>query len=475
MSAVSGERKINELNLIRAHDAAMAHVENNFSSGSLNTLIPTGGLVAMFIGAGALLAATLVLPGVNIVAAVLVGILGGLALLGGIGGEVVWWAFLYPMMNNCARTQYLYIDEMMQAGVRIFDLRINNKNWEDISAGKHEDDNNGHGYFQNWMAEAGDTYDWAPEYSLQDDLGFDYTGTDYQSNRDWLLAHSVLEEIDPATQIRKNGTRIVEPGEQITIMDDTKFTAQWGPEARSAIEIEWNDCDNADGSRPKELTVSYKMRGESTVQTATVSERTDWSAAITGLLSENAEDNYPVWNGVTGNDETGYVCTVSQKPGKTGYTIRLSHLPSTTVDISGTISWDDNNNSNNVRPDNVTMSLMLNGVEVTTKTLPYRIICNTASERSLNMSRRQTIPIAETSILLRKNRSGIITSFRTASISPTGLSCRRMTTYRSILLGGTALTPMMSVRNTSTCICMTEPRRSTRSRLPSTAQEQSLW
>ena len=624
----------------------------------------------MFLGAGALLAATLVLPGVNIVAAVLVGLLGALAVIGGIGGEVVWWAFLYPMANNCARTQYLYIDEMMQAGVRIFDLRINNKNWEDISAGKHEDDNknlwlchgeskmagcfygtnhdgdilrlgetlkwakeflknhptevlmyefdmetqdnsfyaevvlkrlqrilkdlsyevnpstgksylymedgefgkyytywpklkdcrgqllirvaadeaflgynellggylwpmgettpnytrattgggdtintpeeriqnienavdnhplpyvlkdalvhrninsgsfvnttddpyaftdfrlttppleleedvyygtdeaegilkeggsynqhglfygifggdgitqkearmlwssnfyddlqyctvtvktgidgdqqektykvlkgttitipgsvydnpyNGHGYFQNWKAETGDTYDWAPDYSLQDNLGFDYTRTDNQSNRDWLLAHSVLEEIDPTTQIQKNSTRIVEPGEQITIMDDTEFTAQWGPEARSAIEIEWNDCDNADGSRPKELNVSYKMRGESTVQTATVSERTDWSAAITGMLSENADDIYPVWEGVTGDDETGYACTVSQKPGKTGYTVKLSHLPSTTVDISGTISWDDNNDSNDVRPDNVTICLMLNGVEV---------------------------------------------------------------------------------------------------------------
>ena len=63
---------------------------------------------------------------------------------------------------------------------------------------------NGQGYFQNWKAETGDTYDWAPNYSLQDDLGFDHTRTELQSNRDWLLAKSEVVQIDPATQIAKN-------------------------------------------------------------------------------------------------------------------------------------------------------------------------------------------------------------------------------------------------------------------------------
>ena len=40
-----------------------------------------------------------------------------------------------------AKTQYHYIDEMMDMGVSIFDLRVNNKNWNELDAEDDYDDN----------------------------------------------------------------------------------------------------------------------------------------------------------------------------------------------------------------------------------------------------------------------------------------------------------------------------------------------
>ena len=127
MSAVSGERTINELNLVRAHDAAMNDVSGNLTSSMVKTLLFSTSIVVVVAGLVAWV------PGLNL-------ILGSFLIMGAV---LVFFVFgvLHKTGLACAKTQYLYLDEMMEAGVRIFDLRLNNKNWEDNGPVNGYDDN----------------------------------------------------------------------------------------------------------------------------------------------------------------------------------------------------------------------------------------------------------------------------------------------------------------------------------------------
>ena len=226
-------------------------------------------------------------------------------------------------------------------------------------------------YFQNWHAVTGSNNNWEPSYSLQDEayFGTDYTGID---NRDWLVKHTYEEQINPATQIAQNSEKDVMPGDVVTIMDNTEFTAVWGSEVKAPVTVVWNDGDNGDGLRTDRLELTYQINSVSGTKTATVEDSSNWSAMLTGeVLVNTLKVNWSQVNATTekpkGDPENGYSYEVTGNI-NTGFTITMRHVPQKTVTAAGVVMWDDNNDVKQIRPDSVTLHLLKNGEEINSAT-----------------------------------------------------------------------------------------------------------
>lgn len=279
--------------------------------------------------------------------------------------KVIWSSNFYDDLQYCTIT----VKTGVQGDQQKKTYKVLKGTTITIPGSIYDNPYNGQGYFQNWLAETGDTNNWTPDVSLQADLGRDETRTELKSNRDWLLAHTEIVEIDPSTQIEKNSSRVVQPGEQITIMDDTEFTAQWGVQAHSPIEVVWDDGNNAEGIRTDRLKINYKVNGDNNElveNSVYLDEVSEWKTIVNGLFTEEPTVD---WEQLTGNENTGYRCVVTPKDAGTGYTLTLYHLPQTKVEANGKISWDDQNDLHSVRPESVTVCLMKDGTQIGTKTV----------------------------------------------------------------------------------------------------------
>lgn len=221
-------------------------------------------------------------------------------------------------------------------------------------------------YFQNWHAETGHNSNWEPSYSLQDEayFGVDYNG---RNNREWLVGQSYEESIDPDTQIPQDSERDVMPGDTVTIMDDTEFTAVWDYEVKMSVNVVWQDGDDADELRPGTLKLNYQT-SDLTEQSAKAEANNQWSTMISGCTDINTLavdwDQINVSdNNTHGDPDNGYSYTVTGDIDN-GITVTMYHTPQKTVDVSGLITWDDNDNLKEVRPDSVTLRLLKNGEEI---------------------------------------------------------------------------------------------------------------
>ncbi len=127
----------------------------------------------------------------------------------------------------------------------------------------------------------------------------------------------------------------------------------------------WDDGNDQDGIRPESVEVALLKNGTATGQTVTLSEKNGWRDSFTGLdeytggkqnvytVQETAVDGYTA--GITGN--------VSD-----GYTITNTHTPAT-VSVSGSKTWDDNDDQDGMRPNEITIRLLADGTETNSMTV----------------------------------------------------------------------------------------------------------
>ena len=135
-----------------------------------------------------------------------------------------------------------------------------------------------------------------------------------------------------------------------TVTNTTKFTSVSGTKT-------WVDNENADGKRPASITVNLLDNG-ALVESATVTSANGWSYTFANLPTYR--------NGTaavyTVDEEAvdGYTKTIN------GYNITNTHTPET-VTISGTKTWEDDNNRDGKRPESITVRLLAGGNEVASK------------------------------------------------------------------------------------------------------------
>ena len=120
----------------------------------------------------------------------------------------------------------------------------------------------------------------------------------------------------------------------------------------------WVDDNNRDGLRPNKITVYLYANGKE-FDKKIVSEETNWSYEFKDLYTE--ENNKKIVYEVREENVDGYKSEVLEN----GNIINTHDVEKTSV--SGTKTWEDDNNRDGKRPDNIIVNLYANGSKIDSK------------------------------------------------------------------------------------------------------------
>ena len=127
----------------------------------------------------------------------------------------------------------------------------------------------------------------------------------------------------------------------------------------------WNDGDNQDGVRPESVTVKLLADGTDTGKTVELSDANNWTASFADL--DEYQSGQAIDYAVEEVTVTGYT-TIVTGDAEAGYTITNSHEPEV-IEVSGTKTWDDNDDQDGARPESITVRLLADGTETDSKTV----------------------------------------------------------------------------------------------------------
>lgn len=117
----------------------------------------------------------------------------------------------------------------------------------------------------------------------------------------------------------------------------------------------WDDANNQDGKRPTEVTITLKGNNKF-IQTIELNNKNEWTHTFKNLPKKagGKDIEYTVEED---NIENGYKSNITKKA-ESGYEydITNSYTPEK-VSINVTKEWDDNNNQDGIRPENVVIDL----------------------------------------------------------------------------------------------------------------------
>ena len=137
--------------------------------------------------------------------------------------------------------------------------------------------------------------------------------------------------------------------------------------------VAWKDTGNQDGIRPESVTVKLLANGEEK-QSCTVSAAVGWKWKFTDLPVSDEQGNtidYTVEEAetdvITGTDGYGTYSYKVEGTAAAGFVITNKHTP-LTVNISGSKTWDDDNDRDGRRPDLIVINLLADGEKVDSKT-----------------------------------------------------------------------------------------------------------
>ena len=119
-------------------------------------------------------------------------------------------------------------------------------------------------------------------------------------------------------------------------------------------EKTWVDNDNAYNTRPDSITIRV-WNGATEVANKTITAANDWAWEFTGLAKYAGGQliNYSITEDAVANYNTTY----------NGYNVTNTLSPDS-VNITGTKTWNDNNDQDGIRPTSVTINLMADGEKI---------------------------------------------------------------------------------------------------------------
>lgn len=145
------------------------------------------------------------------------------------------------------------------------------------------------------------------------------------------------------------------------------------------VTKEWNDHNNHDGLRPDSVTVTLKRRVAGSGQvsdyvydaadnkiTAELNEENGWKYLFKQVDLVNAQGEQYIYS-FEESDVEGYT-SESQMIDNSTYKLINTH-PNAKVHITGTKTWDDNDNAAGLRPETVTLYLCRDGERIKSTTI----------------------------------------------------------------------------------------------------------
>ena len=166
------------------------------------------------------------------------------------------------------------------------------------------------------------------------------------------------EDIDATIEV--NGEKLPKNILNIATATDGKTTVEddddipVNPDVTINVNKNWQDNDNQDGKRPEKITVElYRNNENEPVETVTIDASSDWKYVFNKLpkYDENKKEiTYKVVEVAVPEYDTEYEMSDNEVE------IYNHHEPETT-EVSGSKTWDDNNNQDGVRPDSITVEL----------------------------------------------------------------------------------------------------------------------
>ena len=166
--------------------------------------------------------------------------------------------------------------------------------------------------------------------------------------------------VKEVTEVSGYGAPVYQAGVSGDYGDHIEYTVT---NARKAETTEisgttiWDDKDNQDGKRPTSITVNL-LAGGVKIDSKEVTADNDWKYTFTGLAKY--KDSQEIKYSVTAEAVKDYETKVS------GTDITNTHVPET-IEISGTKTWDDNDDQDGKRPTSITVNLLVDGVKVDSK------------------------------------------------------------------------------------------------------------
>ena len=168
------------------------------------------------------------------------------------------------------------------------------------------------------------------------------------ANDNWSWSFTDLDKYNSGTEIVYTISEDT-VADYTTVVDGYNITNTHTPEKISISGSKtWDDASNQDGKRPSSITVRLLADGR-VVSHKKITEKDNWSWNFEDLpVYEKGEKiTYTIKEDSVENYETKL----------DGYNIINTHKTETTS-VSGTKTWNDNNNQDGVRPDSITVELL---------------------------------------------------------------------------------------------------------------------
>ena len=195
-------------------------------------------------------------------------------------------------------------------------------------------------------------------------------GTDTEKTLTLNEAGNWKGSFDGLRKYKTDGTEII-----YTVKEDdvANYTNAITGDIASGFTITNTNTEKVDVSAKKEwvgpkagpVTVHLLADGTDTGKTLTLDEAGNWTGTFSSLDKYKADGTAIVYT-VKEDDITNYTSTTTGDA-TTGFTITNTNTEK--VNISGTKTWDDNNNQDGKRPASITVNLLKNGTKVDSKTV----------------------------------------------------------------------------------------------------------
>ncbi|MDE6375805.1 MAG: Cna B-type domain-containing protein, partial [Ligilactobacillus sp.] len=180
------------------------------------------------------------------------------------------------------------------------------------------------------------------------------TADDQTNENTWEASFTNLAQFEKGQEIAYSVQEVGTPEGYTASVEGKTITNSHDPETIAISgQKKWDDNNDQDGKRATTVKVQI-LKGEEVVDEIEVSEASNW--AFTSKTLPKYENGKEITYTVKEVAVTAYETKV-EKDDDDQYTITNTHIPEK-INLSGQKVWNDNNNQDGIRPENITVELL---------------------------------------------------------------------------------------------------------------------